>query len=54
MAAIRAMQALVQGTPLASLFVADRGARWALVRAGEQVPSRAAAPGSLRRIEQRR
>ena len=33
MAAIRAMQALVQGTPLASLLVADGGARWALVRA---------------------
>lgn len=37
MAAIRAMPALVQGTPLASLLVADRGARWALVRAREQV-----------------
>ena len=33
MAAIRAMQALVQGTPLASLLAADRGPRWALVRA---------------------
>lgn len=33
MAAIRAMQALVQGTRLAALLVAARGARWALVRA---------------------
>ena len=49
MAAIRAMQALVQGTPLASHLVADRGTRWALVRAYGAAPFRAAAPGSLRK-----
>ena len=53
MAAIRAMQALEPGTPLASLLVADRGTRWALVRAYGAAPYRAAAPGLPRIIEQR-